>query len=266
MTIVSFNNSLITKDSLGFYEVERFRVADAHFESLLYANGNFPLIDLHQKRIKAAAKLFGFKEVEVDSNHILQLLKENKLDKQYAKIRISIVRKNGLNYTPMGKSVQVLIEAFPLDDIFTPISKLGLYLDNQKYANKFSAIKSSNALLYVLARKFAEEKKLDEVLICNQEGKWIEASSSNVFIVKNNTLYTPNLLSGGVHGICQQFIINFFEVNFVDFDDEMLSLADEIFLTNGVQLIQSVKELRGKVFKKTKTLKMIKALQKELKC
>lgn len=266
MSIISFNNNFISKNSLGFYDVERFRVADAHFESMLYANGIFPLIDLHKKRIKAASKVFGFKDVEIDTNHLIQLLKDNKLEKHYAKVRISVVRKNGVNYRPKGKNVQILIEAFPIDDIFTPILKLGLYLDNQKYANNFSAFKSSNALLYVLARKFANEKKLDEVLISNQDGKWIEASSSNLFIVKNNTLYTPNLSSGGVHGVCQQFIINFFEVNFVDFDDKMLSLADEIFLTNGVQLIQPVRELRGKLLKTTKTLKMIKALQKELKC
>ncbi len=265
MEYISFNQEIIVKESLGFYDVERFRVADAYFESILSNNSEFPLLHLHEKRIKEAAKLFGFKYKPIDEDHLKALLLKNGLDKDFAKIRISFVRKNGANYKPSGNENQVLVETLPVLDVFTPVPKLGLYLDNQKFANEFSRLKSANALLYVLARKFANEKKLDEVLISNEEGKWIEASSSNIFIVKNNTLYTPNLKSGGVHGVCLDFLINFFEVNFVDFDDEMLSLADEIFLSNAVQLIQPVKELRGKRLKTTKTKKLIKALQKELK-
>ena len=115
-----------------------------------------------------------------------------------------------------------------------------------------------------MAKKYAVEKTWNDVLISNQENEWIESSSSNVYVVKNNKIYTPKLESGCVSGVCRSFLLNHFDINFVSIDSEVLIDADEIFLSNGVNLIQPVLFLEQKQLETTQTKQLISSTKKLL--
>lgn len=253
MQIICLNHKFIKKDELSFYDVERFRVADACFESMLYINGQIPLLVAHQNRLDQACKIFHFDSCNIPFDKIFELLNRNGLADKMARVRLSIIRSSGNNYRPEGKEVQLLLECSPLNEIFKPIQQLGVYSDLLKQHNPIASIKHSNALLYVLATQFAAANSYDDVLLKNTQGLYIEASSSNLFFIVDDEIYTPKNESGCVLGVCRNYLLNFLDVRQVNVGDELLSSADEIFLSNGIQLIQSVKKYGEKKLKSSRT-------------
>lgn len=247
MDFVAFQNNIIPKESLNFYSLERFRYADACFESILYINGKFPLLSYHQERLDTTANLLAFQPYQISAELLSDLLEKNAIEHKSARLRLSLIRKSGHNYCPTGEETQVLIEAMPTNlPTFSSINKLGLFRDFTKAKNKFSSIKSASALGYVMAKKYAAEQALDDVLIANSDGEWIEASSSNIFAIKDGLIYTSANDSACVHGVVRSFILKHFPVTFTSLDLSFLIEADEIFLTNGINLVQKVLKFEGK--------------------
>jgi len=264
MEFVSLNGQITPKDQLNFYDLERFRVADACFESMLYTHGHIPLLALHQERLTQTCVLLKFADCQISFTEIERLLAENKLTFGMARIRFSVVREKGVNYLPLGSEIQVLIEIFALKEIFKLVNNLGYFSDFEKSRNALSAIKSSNALIYVLAKQYATENHYDEVLIANEQKQWIEASSSNIFVVKNKQLFTAKEDSGCVNGVCKSFLINFLDVKFVELTDFVINGADELFLSNAVKLIQPVSQLDGKTLETNFTKELIERVKLKL--
>lgn len=264
MNFIGFNNQIIDKKLLNFYLVERFRYADAFFESILFTNGRFPLMKYHRERIYEACQFLHFDNFEVNIAFILDLIARNSALNKTLRIRISIIRAEGNNYKPKGQKINFLIECKEIDALFNSIDTLSTYNEIKKQITPFAAFKTSNALLYVMAKRFALEKTWNDVLICNEQNHWIEATSSNIFFVKNNEIYTSKNESGCVLGVCREFISNHFEVNYVDVDDNFIEEVEEIFLTNGVNLIQPVLYFENKQLETSFTEKIINKTKKLL--
>jgi branched-chain amino acid aminotransferase len=97
-----------------------------------------------------------------------------------------------------------------------------------------------------MAGNYKTKNNLDDCLILNDRGNPIESISSNLFIVKNNTLLTPSIESGAVAGIMrEQLIETALKLNITVYDDCLLTSddlleADEIFLSNAINGIRWV--------------------------
>lgn len=264
MHFVLFNGQIIEKKNLSFYDVERFRVADACFESMLWIDGRIPLLDGHQKRLDEVCTYFGFDSHKISLDSINQLAKIEKIKTNYRRVRVSVIRSQGKNYTPLGKESNLLVEMEELEDLFLPIQKLGLYRELRKSVSPFSRFKHSNALLYVMARQFALKNNFDEVLLFNDNNQIIEASSSNLFFIRDQEIYTPNRNDGGVTGVCQERLINLFGAKEVKVTEQIVQDADEIFLSNAVQLIEPVTSFLNRKLDVVHTKKLIAKLKEDL--
>ena len=107
--------------------------------------------------------------------------------------------------------------------------------------------------MYVMAGISKQSMKLDECFILNETGNIIESISSNVFAVKNGTLYTPPLSEGCIAGVMRKQIIHLATENkILTFESPLttytLMNADEIFLTNSVQGVQWIGQFRDKFY------------------
>jgi branched-subunit amino acid aminotransferase/4-amino-4-deoxychorismate lyase len=128
-----------------------------------------------------------------------------------------------------------------------------VYADIKKPINKLSNIKTGNALLYVMAGLAKQSMKLDECFLINENGGICESISSNIFVIKNGTLYTPPLNDGCVAGIMRKQIIALaanhkilvFESAVTDYT---LSNADEVFLSNSIKGVQWVGQYKQKYY------------------
>ena len=132
------------------------------------------------------------------------------------------------------------------------------------------AIKSLNYLNNILAKIEANTAGYEEAIMLNSEGYVAECTGDNLFIIKDNQMFTPSLSSGALHGITRQTSIDLVgelgvptsEPNLTRYD---LYNADECFLTGtGAEIVPVVKidERKignGKPGKITK--KMVKAYQ-----
>jgi branched-subunit amino acid aminotransferase/4-amino-4-deoxychorismate lyase len=229
-----------------------FRFGDALFETM-HANGTeIQFFDDHFERMKKAMSILKMNFSNNLNKSILyaeikSLLVRNKLF-QGAKVRLSIFRDGAGTYTPETNNVSYFIETEKLDSDLYILNHKGfiidIYQEIKKPINQFSLYKSSNAQLFVMASIHKNEHNVDDVLIINENGNIIEATSSNVFLVKKNQIFTPSIEEGCVNGIMRNRIIEIaIQKKYTVFDDCRITMddllnSDEVFLTNAVKGIQ----------------------------
>jgi len=109
------------------------------------------------------------------------------------------------------------------------------------------AIKSLNYLNNILAKIEANNAGVEEAIMLNAEGYVSECTGDNVFIVKDNHLYTPPLAAGALYGVTRATVIDLARANGFAVSEPNLTRydvfnADECFLTGtGAELIPVVK-------------------------
>lgn len=227
-----------------------FKFGDSIFESIRVCSNKIMFLKDHVTRLKlgmAALRMNVPAEFNVENIQalIIQLLKKN-THAPNAKVRFSVFRNEGGLYSPDTNDISFLIETEQLEHNYQLNSKgfwVDIYGDIKKPINKLSNIKHGSAILYVLAGIAKQSMKLDECFIINDAGNICESISSNIFVVKNGTLYTPPLTEGCVDGVMRKQIITLSTLNKIlvfenRLTDYILCNADEIFLTNSIKGIQ----------------------------
>jgi len=119
-------------------------------------------------------------------------------------------------------------------------------------------VKSLNYLENVLARREAQDHGCDEAIFFNERGEIAEGSSTNIFWVKENVLYTPAVDCGLLPGITREALISLapeIGLNVVEggFDSNEILSSDGAFLTNsliGIAALTGVDEIDLKLDEK----------------
>jgi len=120
---------------------------------------------------------------------------------------------------------------------------------------RLAGIKHLNRLENVLAAAEWNDASIAEGILLDDSGNVIEGTRSNLFIVKNGELHTPDLSRCGVAGIQRDRVIAWARSHDVTCAvtqfvlDELLA-ADSIFLVNSVIGLWSVREMQHHNWKK----------------
>ncbi len=224
-----------------------FIYGDLLFESILVENG-LPLhFDLHMNRLISGAKQLGFTQLP-DDRVLYDKLMSTLAGKQHARIRLTLYRNGVGFYLPTQNDCITEVEVFDVIEKPTILNKVGIYRENYKPCNALSNLKSGNALIYVMAAKFAHEVGWDDALILNENGNVCEATSSNLFVLLDGSYITPPLSEGCVHGIMRQVFIEQLRTSpkvLIEkpVTPEMLKQAEGIWLTNAIYGIRKVEKL-----------------------
>lgn len=260
---VSFNGQLFERDGFGLSPANRsFRYGDGLFETIRAVNGKVLWAEKHFHRLTKGAALLnlglpaGFDQ-EKFINDILALYRENHPGDEAARIRFALFRKEGGFYKPDSQGTDYLIETSPLKSKDYTLNRQGLLVDifdeYYKPCHALSGVKSSSALIYVLAGIFCREKGLDDCLLINDERLLAEATSSNLFLVKDQRLVTPSLDQACVEGVMRSVVIDLAISHGLQVEERPIETfelpdANEIFLTNAISGIQWVVGFREKRF------------------
>src|SRR5437870_8675118 len=108
------------------------------------------------------------------------------------------------------------------------------------------AIKSLNYLNNILAKIEAINAGCEEAILLNAEGYVSECTGDNLFIVKEQHLFTPPLYAGALYGITRRVVMEMaeesgFSVNETNLTRYDLFNADECFLTGtGAEIVPVV--------------------------
>ena len=110
-------------------------------------------------------------------------------------------------------------------------------------------VKSGNYLNNVMAFMQAKREKAFDSIMLNQKGYVTQGTTSNVWIVKDNTIKTPPLQAGILEGITRKTILQLaksddsLKIEQVNFTAEELINADECFLTSTMKEVVPVTQV-----------------------
>jgi branched-chain amino acid aminotransferase len=116
----------------------------------------------------------------------------------------------------------------------------------------FLAKATANYANSALARVEAIRAGFDEAIMLNTDGKVIEASAENIFIVKDGLLATPPITSGALNGITRDTVLTIAKENNIphvirDITRDELYIANEVFLTGTAAGIKPVSEIDNRM-------------------
>jgi branched-chain amino acid aminotransferase len=274
-TICAYNKHYLTESELPIGLQNRaFRYGDGFFETM-HANGlktQF-IADHYQRIVKAAAllemQLPDYFTLDFFDKQISGLLSRNKLF-QAARVKAVFVRGGAGLYLPDNNSTDIFIEVKYLGKGPYELPQQGLVLGIYNAFSKpkvpYLQVKSLNAQIYILASLYAQRHSFDDVLLVSDDKFLIEATSSNLFAIKGNELFTPSLKLGPVEGIMRKQILKIASAAGFQVNDAAYLLAedlhqmDEIFLTNAVSGIRSVIGFQNRRYFKKKSQLLLEKL------
>lgn len=250
-----------------------FRYGDSLFESMLFSNGKIMFLADHVKRLKLSMTALRMNvPAEFNSANIeqliLQLIEQNNI-KNDGRIRLTVFRNEGGFYTPETNDISFLIEVKQLETLGYNLNKKGLWVDIyaeiKKQITKISNLKTGSALLYVMAGLTKTSLRLDDCLLVNENGHIIESINSNVFVIKNGTLYTSPITDGCIDGVMRKQILAIAAQNKILAFEQSLTVhtltdGDEVFLTNAISGIQWVGQFKNKFYTNQRTVFFVEKL------
>lgn len=233
---VSFNSEL-SKFGIGLFETIKIE--------------NDPLdLDLHMDRL---------------FNSIKELNLNIKYSKEYLnKEIIKYINDNNIN----NKALRLTV----FDEGYN-ISTRDVEYSKETYEKGFkliiSPIKRGNSILYkhkttnyyenLYTKRYASSKGYDDGLFVDCHGNILECSMSNIFFIKDNTIYTPSkelpLLNGimkkRILDICEELNIELIEKNIGIKDIEEYDFS---FVTNSLMKAMKVTQIEQKVYNSSNEL------------
>ncbi len=251
---ILFNDEFFNSDQGVIKASNRsFKFGDGLFESMRMCSGKLMFAEQHADRLRAGMKALKIEGFALLDEYFLkqktsELQKKNKFNGNI-RFRLTIFREGEGTYAPQINKYGYLLEAIPLDQPNYEINQKGLIVDVYdeltKPIHKFSNYKTNNAMVYVMAGLFQKHNRLDEAIILNQNGFLCESTSSNIFIVYQNQIYTPALAEGCVAGVMRSVVLQLAKThnyNIVEaqISPEILKEAEEVFVTNAVTGIRWV--------------------------
>ena len=211
MSTVFYNSEFLKEEDLVIKSSNRsFNYGDGFFESIKVINNKPFNFSFHYWRYEFACQVL---KINISKSKKELLLIINKLivfnNITNGSIKIHISRKEGGKYLPSSFLPDLFItgKSGSIFKINTHIS-LCVYSKERKSCGEISNIKSNNAIVSILASIHANEQGFDNAIILNTEHNVIEASNANIFILKDNILYTPPANDGPVMGGIRDWILN----------------------------------------------------------
>ncbi|MDA8138281.1 MAG: D-amino acid aminotransferase [Desulfobacteraceae bacterium] len=231
-----------------------YHFADAVYEFISGYHGRLFAFEAHLDRLERSLRALSFPPISRDSirEAIEKIFQAAALDNGgvYLQISRGVAPRN--HPFPINVQPQIIITVRSLPE--TPRA----YLENGIHVITVTDIrwgrcdiKTVQLLPNVLARQQALDAGAQDAIFISPEGVVREATSSNLFIVKDNTLQThpltPNILPGVTRGclleICREEGI---PVQEIFFNHHTLLSADEVFITSTVAEVLPVTRIDGR--------------------
>jgi branched-subunit amino acid aminotransferase/4-amino-4-deoxychorismate lyase len=230
-----------------------FIYGDLLFETIKISGGKPVLAHAHYQRLINSAAVLKF-EHHLSFDLFIETIQQKvaELNLIEARARFVLHRNAEGFYNPSDRSTAFFVEAFPMRDTKQSV-KLGLYTDNYKPCNELATVKSGNALLYVMAGIWASENGYDDALLLNEHGCVCEATSSNVFVVKDDKVVTPPISEGCVDGVMRKFVIHQLQEKQYTISERLVTVeqireADAVFLTNAISGVVKVAQFEERLY------------------
>jgi len=258
--LIYLNGDLVPADEAKVSVIDRgYLYGDGIFEGIRAYNGRVFRLKEHIDRLFKSAKTIMLEiplSREEMKEAILKTIRTNQLQDAY--IRVVISRGIGdLGLDPRKcDTPTVVIIASDIELYDESLYKKGLKVrtvptrrNGPEMVNP--RIKSLNYLNNILARIEANLVEAPEAIMLNTQGYVAECTGDNIFIIEDNTLYTPPRYAGILKGIKRGVALKVAENMGLEVKEEQFTRydlfnADECFLTGTAAEVIPVVEVDGR--------------------
>ena len=250
--IIYANGKYTSQKKLTFDISDRgLLLGDGVFYTMLYQNNKLIYYNDHYKRLKTASKLLSFNfnlTNEQLKNIITNLIKKNNFQNKQIAIRTNITRgvsKRGLDFDKSHKvGIYIKLNIIP-KSLFMKSIKLGIANIRRNSTSPISQNKTLNYLDNVIEKNRATKNGYEDAIFLNINKKVSSTTTSNIFYVQKNKIYTPPLKDGVLNGVMrEQFLKKKIATTQTTSLNNLLK-SDYIFLTNSIFGIRPVKTISG---------------------
>lgn len=205
------------------------------FETLYFNGDKFPLKLYHLERIAKGL----FRNNYMPEDFLSPIEKKLRDLGHTLRVRIDYYIKNRKLITELRFcKYPPDIEKFKID-----------FFDCGKLDNEYN-LKKQDRGIYKKAFEWAQSKDLHEAILIDENGFILEGSFTNVFILKDDKIYTPPLSNGIVSGCFRRLLNGQAFCSIKSLTREDYNSADEIFLTNALRGIIPVKTMEDSLILK----------------
>jgi len=272
MEKVFLNDKLVDADKAFISAADSgFLYGAGLFETMRSYNGVVFALDDHLDRL-----FFSAGRLSINNNYdrkyitdaIYKLLEANKLTD--ARLRLTLT-SGPMAEPDRPRQATLLITAAKLTPYPAEYYKKGVLVvlcgfkqnpDDPTYGHK-----TTNYFARIIALNLARQKRATEAIWFTVDNRLAEGCISNVFLVKDSTLYTPPIETPVLAGVarktvCQIAIKNSIELVEKDLYIDDLLNADEVFITNVIMQILPVSKIEKHTVGEGKVGPVTKKLQK----
>lgn len=217
---------------------------DTLFETIKVRNNTVLLADAHLDRIQMSAALLDF---PCDRAAIQTALQQTakQLSWPVARLRLTLSRGrgNGLQ-APKPENARTLLTATAYtepDENDLTSGAFCVFAPNRRVnpLSHLPQMKRGNYADCLYAARFALAKGAREALFCNDDGHVLEGATSNLFMIKDKTLITPEAGEIVLAGIMRRQVLQAARNLGMPIEERPITvkelfLADEAFLTNAL--------------------------------
>jgi 4-amino-4-deoxychorismate lyase len=233
------------KDTISIFD-RGLQYGDGLFETMVAINDEIKLWDAHWERLTDGCKRLSIDapDKQVVENDISLLMKKTNSSSLFI-VKLIITRgvgERGYRYSS-SQNVTRILSSHTWPDYPEEYVNNGIavrYCETILSENpKLAGIKHLNRLEQVLARNEWDTDEYQEGLMLTAKGNVIDGTMSNIFAIKDNMLFTPELSVCGVSGVMRKTVISQakeigFSVYEKTFTKSELEDADELFITNSI--------------------------------
>lgn len=246
-----------------------YQFGDGVYEVIRVYNGICFEMDGHMKRLQQSAD-----SIELNLPYALEDIEKN-LEELVQKNNLN----NGIIYIQLTRGVAQRAHHFPekvdsvlvayTQEVERPIEKINngihaILIEDIRWLR--CDIKSLNLLGNVLAKQKAKKQGYDEAI--QHRGDIVtEGSAANVYMVKNNTVYTHPVNNFILNGITRIEVLKLAKENDVQVEEQPFSVeellqADEVFITSTTMEITPVVKVEQTIIGDGGPGKVTRTLQK----
>ena len=244
-------NSEVT-DSISILD-RGFNYGDGVFTTGKITNGRIELLDLHLQRLSKSCALLHI--LPPDFTRLETRLISLAQNYPNAVIKVLITAGTGGRGYARNSDVtpNIVISIYDYPEHYESWKVEGVTLGKSTIElginPVLAGLKHLNRLEQVLIRHELADTPFDDFLVFNINNELIESSSANVFWIRNNVLYTPEVNFSGVAGLMRQHIINHNpNVKIVIGNEQNFLQADAAFICNSVMGIIPIKQYLTKSY------------------
>lgn len=250
MSVIWHNHSFKKEEPIFSFN-DRIRVGDGVFDTMLAVDALPVHADLHFERLlRHAAVLEIAVPLKFDAflRHIKSLFERNNLVNGRFVVNTLVSRSSGERglAVPDNAKTQIAIRISRAPEKYPKLHAIIPKNVTRNEGSILSQVKSVNYGVMVMALQEADKTGANEAILLNNRGYVTCATSSNVFVVKGEKLYTPPLKDGVMDGVMRRLIMDRYKSVEKSMKPAHLFSADGIYLTNSIKGALPLRSLNGK--------------------